>query len=32
MEAIRALLARANAIDREQLEVEASSHPLEPEQ
>ncbi|MDQ2934992.1 MAG: hypothetical protein M3R49_08465 [Chloroflexota bacterium] len=32
MEAIRALLARANAIDREQLEVEASSHPLEPDQ
>jgi hypothetical protein len=32
MEAIRALLARANAIDRDQLEVEASSHPLEPDQ
>jgi hypothetical protein len=32
MEAIRALLARANAIDREQLEVEASSHPLEADQ
>ena len=32
MEAIRALLARANAIDRAQLEVEASSHPLEPDQ
>jgi hypothetical protein len=32
MEAIRALLTRANAIDREQLEVEASTHPLEPAQ
>lgn len=32
MEAIRALLARANAIDRAQLEVEATSHPLEPDQ
>ena len=32
MEAIRALLARANAIDREQLEVEASSRPFEPDE
>ncbi len=32
MEAIRALLARANAIDLEELEVEASSQPLDPGQ
>jgi hypothetical protein len=31
MEAILALLARANAIDRDQLEVEASSNSLEPD-